>query len=81
MELLYFILGILYITVIQPMFSSILELFMTWLEAKKIPSNENMQLSNIKIQKALTELEREDTRAIGFTADWEEETCEDEEVL
>ena len=79
MELLYFIIGIIFVSYVIPVFDGISALFLTYLEAKKAKLNEIINQSNIQIRRSA---EEDDTpqRRIGFCVEEEEdeEDYEDE---
>ena len=50
MELLYFILGILFVTYVIPLLDGILAWFLTWVEAKKAKQSEVINQANIKMR-------------------------------
>lgn len=79
MELLYFILGIIFITYIIPLLDGISAWFLTWVEAKKAKQSEIINLTNIKMRQAATSAEEDSPkRLIGFRMPDEEEEYEDE---
>lgn len=81
MELLYFILGILFVSYVIPLLDGLSGLLLTWMEAKKAKQSEIINLTNIKMRQAATSAE-DDTpkRLIGFCRedDYEEEDDDDE---
>ena len=83
MELLYFILGILFVSYVIPLLDGLSGLVLTWMEAKKAKQSEIINLTNIKMRQAATSAE-DDTpkRLIGFCCedDYEEEEDDDDEV-
>ena len=83
MELLYFILGILFVSYVIPLLDGLSGLLLTWMEAKKAKQSEIINLTNIKMRQAATSAE-DDTpkRLIGFCRedDYEEEEDDDDEV-
>ena len=79
MELLYFILGIIFVTYIIPLLDGISAWFLTWVEAKKTKQSEIINLTNIKMRQAATSAEEDSPkRLIGFRMPDEEEEYEDE---
>lgn len=79
MELLYFILGIIFVTYIIPLLDGISAWFLTWVEAKKAKQSEIINLTNIKMRQAATSAEEDSPkRLIGFRMPDEEEENEDE---
>ena len=50
MELLYFILGILFVTYVIPLLDGISSWFLTWIEAKKVKQSEVINQTNIKMR-------------------------------
>lgn len=83
MELLYFILGILFVSYVIPLLDGLSGLLLTWMEAKKAKQSEIINLTNIKMRQAVASAE-DDTpkRLIGFCRedDYEEEEDDDDEV-
>ena len=83
MELLYFILGILFVSYVIPLLDGLSGLLLTWMEAKKAKQSESINLSNIKMRQAAASAE-DDTpkRLIGFCRedDYEEEEDDDDEI-
>lgn len=83
MELLYFILGILFVSYMIPLLDGLSGLLLTWMEAKKAKQSEIINLTNIKMRQAAASAE-DDTpkRLIGFCRedDYEEEEDDDDEV-
>lgn len=83
MELLYFILGILFVSYVIPLLDGLSSLFLTWIEMKKAKQNEIINLTNIKMRQAATSAEDDSPkRLIGFCRedDYEEEEDDDDEV-
>lgn len=79
MELLYFILGIIFVTYVIPLLDGISAWFLTWVEAKKAKQSEVINLTNIKMRQAATSAEEDfPKRLIGFRMPDEEEEYEDE---
>ena len=79
MELLYFILGIIFVTYAIPLLDGISAWFLTWVEAKKAKQSEVINLTNIKMRQAATSAEEDSPkRLIGFRMPDEEEEYEDE---
>lgn len=83
MELLYFILGIIFVTYVIPLFDGILAWFLTWVEAKKAKQSEVINQTNIKMRQAAASAEQDPPRRpIGFcvpdSEELEEEEYEDE---
>lgn len=79
MELLYFILGIIFVTYIIPLLDGISAWFLTWVEAKKAKQSEIINLTNIKMRQAAASAEEDSPkRLIGFRMSDEEEEYEDE---
>lgn len=78
MNLLYFILGIIFIHVIIPLVDSILELIVTWLESKKSCYGLKIAKTNLEIQHIVDNSENncDNSHAIGFRVANE---CEEEE--
>ena len=81
MELLYFILGIIFVTYIIPLLDGISAWFLTWVEAKKAKQSEIINLTNIKMRQAAASAEEDPPRRpIGFRVPDEEEEYEEDEV-
>ena len=81
MELLYFILGILFVTYVIPLFDGISAWFLTWVEAKKARQSEVINQANIKMRQAAASAEEDPSRRpIGFRVPDEEGECEKDEV-
>lgn len=81
MELLYFILGILFVTYVIPLMDGILSWFLTWVEAKKAKQSEVINQTNIKMRQAAASAEEDPPRRpIGFRVPDEEEEYEEDEV-
>lgn len=79
MELLYFILGILFVTYVIPLLDGISSWFLTWVEAKKAKQSEVINQTNIKMRQAAASAEEDPPRRpIGFRVPDEEEEYEDE---
>ena len=83
MELLYFILGIMFVTYIIPLLDGISAWFLTWVEAKKAKQSEVINQINIKMRQAAASVEEDSPcRVIGFhmpnSEDYDEEENEDE---
>lgn len=81
MELLYFILGILFVSYIIPIIDGISSWFLTWVEAKKAKQSEIVNETNIKMRQAVASADQDvPMRQIGFQMpDPEENEEEDEE--
>lgn len=81
MELLYFILGILFVTYVIPLLDGISSWFLTWVEAKKAKQSEVINQTNIKMRQATASAEEDPPRRqIGFCVPDEEEEYEEDEV-
>lgn len=81
MELLYFILGILFVTYVIPLLDGISAWFLTWVEAKKAKQSEVINQTNIKMRQAAASAEEDPPRRpIGFRVPDEEEEYEEDEV-
>ena len=81
MELLYFILGILFVTYVIPLLDGISAWFLTWVEAKKAKQSEVINQTNIKMRQAAASAEEDPPRRpIGFRLPDEEEEFEEDEV-
>lgn len=81
MELLYFILGILFVTYVIPLLDGISSWFLTWVEAKKAKQSEVINQTNIKMRQAAASAEEDPPRRpIGFRMPDKEEEYEEDEV-
>ena len=81
MELLYFILGILFVTYVIPLLDGISSWFLTWVEAKKAKQSEVINQTNIKMRQAAASADEDPPRRpIGFRVPDEEEEYEEDEV-
>ena len=81
MELLYFILGILFVTYVIPLMDGISSWFLTWVEAKKAKQSEVINQTNIRMRQAAASAEEDPPRRpIGFRVPDEEEEYEEDEV-
>ena len=79
MELLYFILGILFVQYAIPLIDGISSWFLTWIEAKKAKQSGIINDANIKMRQAAASAEEDPPRRpIGFRVPDEEEENEDE---
>lgn len=83
MELLYFILGIIFVTYVIPLLDGVSAWFLTWVEAKKAKQSEIINQTNIKMRQAAASAEEDPPRRpIGFRMpdpkDYDEEENEDE---
>lgn len=79
MELLYFILGILFVQYAIPLIDGISSWFLTWIEAKKAKQSSIINDANIKMRQAAASAEEDPPRRpIGFRLPDEEEENEDE---
>ena len=79
MELLYFILGILFVQYAIPLIDGISSWFLTWIEAKKAKQSSIINDANIKMRQAAASAEEDPPRQpIGFRVPDEEEENEDE---
>ena len=81
MELLYFILGVLFVTYVIPLLDGISAWFLTWVEAKKTKQSEVINQTTIKMRQAVASAEKDPPRRpIGFRLPDEEEEYEEDEV-
>ena len=64
MELLYFMLGILFASYIAPLLDGIGSLFLSWVEVQKAKASEKISIIEIKVRKAAEEDQSQ--RQIGF---------------
>lgn len=79
MELLYFILGILFVQVFIPIIDGISAWFLTWVEAKKSKQSNVINDVNIKMRQAAASAEQDPPRRpIGFYSPDEEDYTEEE---
>lgn len=80
MELLFFILGILFVQYIIPIIDGISTWFLTWVEAKKAKQSEIINDTNIKMRQAAASADQDPPkRLIGFQMPDAQEEEEDEE--
>lgn len=80
MELLYFILGILFVQYFIPLLDGLSSWFLTWIEAKKAKQSEVINLTNIKMRQAATSADSDGPkRLIGFCREDEEDYEEEED--
>ena len=81
MELLYFILGILFVQYAIPLIDGVSAWFLTWIEAKKAKQSSIINDANIKMRQAAASAEEDPPRRpIGFRMPDEEEEYEEYEV-
>lgn len=86
MELLYFILGIIFVSYVIPIIDGVSAWFLTWVEAKKSKQSEIVNQANIKMRQDAASAAEEDVpsmRPIGFQTpsdDQEEEEVSEDEV-
>lgn len=66
MELLYFILGILFISYLLPIVEGLSSWLLAWLEAKKATQSEIINQANIKMRKDAASADTSPMHAIGF---------------
>ena len=79
MELLYFILGIIFVTYVIPLLDGISAWFLTWVEAKKAKQSEIINQINIKIRQDVASAEQDSPhKPIGFRIPDPEENEEEE---
>ena len=79
MELLYFILGVLFVQIFIPIVDGISAWFLTWIEAKKVSQSSIINDANIKMRQAATSAEQDPPRRpIGFYSPDEEDYIEEE---
>ena len=64
MELLYFLLGILFASYIAPLFDGLGSLFLGWIEVQKAKMSEKISMIEINVRKAAEE--EQSQRQIGF---------------
>ena len=80
MELLYFILGIIFVSYIIPIIDGISSWFLTWVEAKKSKQSEIVNKANIKMRQDAASVDQDPpTRQIGFQIPDDDQ--EEEEVI
>jgi hypothetical protein len=77
MELLYFILGVLFASYFAPLLDGVGALFLSWVELKKAQMSEKIGLIEINLRKA-AEDEEPPRRQIGFCVSDEEVYPEEE---
>ena len=81
MELLYFILGIVFVTYVIPLLDGVSAWFLTWVEAKKAKQSSVINDANIKMRQAAASADEDPPRRpIGFRVPDEEEEYEEDEV-
>lgn len=81
MELLYFILGIIFVTYVIPLFDGVSAWFLTWVEAKKAKQSEIINQINIKMRQAAASAEDDSPKKlIGFCMSDEKEEYEEDEI-
>lgn len=82
-NLIYFLLGVITINLIMPIIEGLVELFLSFIEAKKIKYGEEINNANIRIQMANLEAEERQipvsTNVIGFQVPSEEEYYDEED--
>ena len=79
MELLYFILGIVFVSYVIPLLDGISAWFLTWIEAKKAKQSSVINDANIKMRQAAASAEEDPPRRpIGFHMPDPEESEEEE---
>ena len=82
MELLYFILGILFVQYGIPILDGISAWFLTWVEARKAKQSEVVNQANIKMRQAAASADLDPPRRpIGFCVPDPEDYEEEEEDL
>jgi hypothetical protein len=84
MELLFFILGILFVQYGIPLFDGISSWFLTWIEAKKSRLSEVINQTNINMRQAAASADQDPPkRRIGFCVpdqEYQEEEGDEDEV-
>ena len=84
MELLYFILGILFVQYGIPLLDGISSWFLTWVEAKKARQSEVINQTNIKMRQAAASADQDPPRRqIGFCvpdSEYQDEEGDEDEV-
>ena len=88
MELLFFLLGILFVSYVIPILDSLSTLILAWVETKKIAYSEQINQTNIKMRRDAEKAEEEDypkKTIVGFyapddDADYTEEEDDENEV-
>lgn len=80
MELLYFILGIIFVSYIIPIIDGVSAWFLTWVEAKKSKQSEIVNKANIKMRQDAASTDQDPPkRQIGFQVPDDDQ--EEEEVI
>ena len=79
MKLLLFILGMLIIQFIFPLLDGLLSLILAKIEAKKALYSETINMTNIRVKKAMSELKENSSHSIGFVTNDDEDYFEEEE--
>lgn len=80
MELLYFILGIIFVSYVIPIIDGVSAWFLTWVEAKKSKQSEIVNKANIKMRQDAASTDQDPPmRQIGFQVPDDDQ--EEEEVI
>lgn len=80
MELLYFILGIIFVSYVIPIIDGVSAWFLTWVEAKKSKQSEIVNKANIKMRQDAASADQDPpARQIGFQVPDDDQ--EEEEVI
>ena len=77
MELLYFILGLIFASYISPILDGIGSLFLTWVEVQKAKMGEQVSMIEIRVRRAAEE--EPPRRQIGFCVSGEDDEVYPEE--
>ena len=77
MELLYFILGLIFASYISPILDGIGSLFLTWVEVQKAKMGEQVSMIEIRVRRATEE--EPPRRQIGFYVSEEDDEVYPEE--
>ena len=85
MELLFFLLGVLFVSYVIPLLDGLSTLFLAWIETKKISYSELINQTNINMRRAVEEAEEDPPKKlIGFCRedddDYQEEEDDEDEI-
>lgn len=66
MELIYFVLGIIFVSYLMPILDSASAWLLTWFEAKKATQSEKVNRANIKMRQEAVSADASPMHTIGF---------------
>lgn len=66
MELIYFVLGIIFVSYLIPILDGASSWLLTWIEAKKATQSEKVNRANIKMRQEAASADGSPVRTIGF---------------